>query len=94
MKLYVGNIPHATTEAELSDAFGAYGTVRTASVVTDRLTGESRGFGSVELEATGEAQSAIDALHGHDFGGRTLTVSEAKPRETRPRNGQGYDGPR
>jgi RNA recognition motif-containing protein len=94
MKIYAGNLPHATTQAGLRQAFEAHGAVSTADLVTDRHTGESRGFAFVEMPTKVEAKAAIAALDGQDFGGRTLTVNEAKPREERPRNGNGYGGRR
>ena len=83
--LYVGNLPFTTSAGDLEAAFGAYGPVTRAQVVSDRDTGRSRGFGFVEMSEGGEA--AIDALNGTDFQGRALTVNEAKPREERPRTG-------
>lgn len=88
-KLYVGNLSFETTEDALRQAFGQYGTVNTASMVTDRDTGRSRGFAFVEM-ADG-ADAAIQALNGTQLDGRTLTVNEAKPREDRSRSG-GYGG--
>ena len=88
-KLYVGNLAFGTTEADLRALFGEYGTVTSASVVTDRETGRSRGFGFVEMEDGAEA--AIAATNMASFQGRNLTVNEAKPREDRPRSG-GYGG--
>jgi cold-inducible RNA-binding protein len=89
MNIYVGNLPRVTTEAELRQAFEAYGRVATASVIKDKFSGESRGFGFVEMPEKSEAQAAIAAMNGKDFGGRTLTVNEARPREERPRGGDG-----
>lgn len=94
MKIYVGNLPHSTSEAELRQAFEAHGAVSTADLIKDKFTGQSRGFAFVEMPTKVEAKAAIDALHGQDFGGRTLTVNEAKAREERPRNGNGYGGDR
>src|SRR5262249_40824188 len=88
--LYVGNLPFSTTAADLETAFGQYGTVTRAQVMTDRETGRSRGFGFVEM-ADG-ADDAIAKMNGVDFQGRTLTVNEARPREERPRGGGGYGG--
>lgn len=89
-KLYVGNLSFQTSEDELRQAFGQYGTVNTAQTVTDRETGRSRGFAFVEM-ADG-ADEAIRALNGAQLDGRTLTVNEAKPREDRPRSGGSRDG--
>lgn len=85
--LYVGNLPHSTTEAELRNAFEAHGPVEKVSIVTDRDTGRSRGFAFVEMTNASEADKAIAALNGSDFGGRTLTINEARPKTDRPRSG-------
>lgn len=85
-KLYVGGLPYATTEDELRDAFSQAGTVSSASIIMDRMTGRSKGFGFVEMSSDEEAQKGIDLWNGKDFGGRTLTVNEARPMEERPRN--------
>jgi cold-inducible RNA-binding protein len=85
--LYVGNLPHSTTEAELRDIFEAHGAVEKVTLVTDRDTGRSRGFGFVEMTTASEADKAIAALNGTDLGGRTLTINEAKPKAERPRAG-------
>jgi RNA recognition motif-containing protein len=86
-KIYVGGLPYSTTEQELSDLFAAHGTVASARIITDKFTGQSRGFGFVEMSADGEAQAAITALNGTQFGGRTLTVNEARPQESRSGGG-------
>jgi RNA recognition motif-containing protein len=85
--IYVGNLAFATTNAELEQLFGQYGTVTKSQVVTDRETGRSRGFGFVEMSSG--AEEAINALNGSEFQGRRLTVNEAQPREARPRSGGG-----
>jgi cold-inducible RNA-binding protein len=85
--LYVGNLPHSTTESELRTAFEAHGPVEKVSIVTDRDTGRSRGFAFVEMTNASEADKAIAALNGSEFGGRTLTINEAKPKSDRPRSG-------
>src|SRR5579863_6739029 len=90
--LYVGNLPHNTTEAELRNLFEAHGAVEKISLVTDRDTGRSRGFGFVEMSNASEADKAIAALNGTDLGGRTLTINEAKPKAERPRGGGGGRG--
>ena len=87
--LYVGNLPHATTEAELRSLFEAHGAVEKVSMVTDRDTGRSRGFAFVEMTDAGEAEKAIAALNGSDLGGRTLKINEAKPKSDRPGGGFG-----
>ncbi|MBT8399140.1 MAG: RNA-binding protein [Rhodothermia bacterium] len=86
MNIYVGNLPHATTESQLREAFEEYGTVDSAAVIKDKFTGKSRGFGFVEMPDDGEAQNAVNGLNGEELGGRTLTVNEARQREERPRN--------
>ena len=83
--LYVGNLSFQSTADDLREAFGQYGTVTSAQVVSDRETGRSRGFGFVEMADGGD--EAIAALNGTQFQGRTLTVNEARPREERPRQG-------
>ncbi len=77
-KLYVGGLPYAVEEARLSELFSQYGAVESARVITDKFTGQSRGFGFVEMATSDEANQAIAALHGTDLEGRTLTVNEAK----------------
>ena len=87
--LYVGNLPHSTTESELRNLFETHGAVEKITVVTDRDTGRSRGFGFVEMSSASEADKAIAALNGSDLGGRTLTINQAKPKSDRPRGGGG-----
>lgn len=87
--LYVGNLPHSTTEAELRNVFEAHGPVEKVTLVTDRETGRSRGFAFVEMTDASEADKAIAALNGTDLGGRPLTINEAKPKTDRPRSGGG-----
>ena len=91
-KLYVGNLAFATTSDDLRDAFSEYGTVSSATVITDRETGRSRGFGFVEME--NGAEQAIEAMNGKELAGRTLNVNEARPREDRGGGGggRGYGG--
>jgi RNA recognition motif-containing protein len=79
-KLFVGNLPFSTTSEQLSELFSRVGTCESASVITDRATGQSRGFGFVEMSSTEEAERAIAELNGHDMGGRMLTVTEARER--------------
>lgn len=88
-KLYVGSLPYSTTEQQLSELFGQHGSVQSAKVITDRFTGQSRGFGFVEMATDEEAQKAIAALNGAELGGRTLVVNEARPQEKRPFGGGG-----
>lgn len=89
MNIYVGNLPFSTTDDSLRELFEQFGTVDSSSVISDRETGRSRGFGFVEMPNDDEAQTAIDELNDSDFEGRTLTVNEARPREERPRGGGG-----
>ncbi len=90
-KLYVGNLSFRTTSDELREAFSAAGTVESASVIEDRETGRSRGFAFVEMATPEEAAAAIEQFNGKDFGGRNLTVNEAKPRNDRG-GGRGFGG--
>lgn len=85
--LYVGNLPHSTSESELRNLFETHGAVEKITLVTDRDTGRSRGFGFVEMSDASAADKAIAALNGTDLGGRTLTINEAKPKLERPRGG-------
>lgn len=84
-KLFVGGLPFATTDEELSELFSAHGTVSYAKVITDRETGRSKGFGFVEFENDDEGKAAEKAMNGTEIGGRSITVNEARPREERPR---------
>jgi RNA recognition motif-containing protein len=79
-KLYVGNLGYDVNDAALSQLFGQHGTVGSANVIMDKATGQSKGFGFVEMSTETEAQAAITALNGRDYSGRALTVNEAKPR--------------
>lgn len=88
-KLYVGGLPYSVTEGRLSEVFAAHGTVESAHVIADKFTGQSRGFGFVEMSSGSEAQSAISALNGTNLDGRTLTVNEAKPMARRDNGGGG-----
>ncbi len=92
MNIYVGNIAHEATEDDLRELFSGYGSVESASIVTDRFSGESRGFGFVEMPSKDEAIEAIEALNGHDLKGRSLTVNEAKPKAPKRGGGGGYGG--
>jgi cold-inducible RNA-binding protein len=89
-KIYVGGLPYSATESQVEALFGAHGTVESARVITDKYTGQSRGFGFVEMSSPSEAQAAITALHSTEMDGRTLTVNEAKPMA--PRSGGGGGG--
>ena len=85
MKLYVGNLSFDTSEADLRSIFEQFGNVTETHLVNDRETGRSRGFGFVTMSTAAEGQAAIETLHGKQFGGRALTVNEARPREDRPK---------
>jgi len=91
-KLYVGNLSYGVSSSDLETLLAAHGTVESAEVISDRMTGQSKGFGFVEMASDDEAQSAINALNGQEYQGRALTVNEAKPRE--PRSGGGGGGGR
>jgi RNA recognition motif-containing protein len=90
-KLYVGNLPYNVSSSDLEHMFSSHGTVQSAEVISDRVTGRSKGFGFVEMSNDDEAEAAINALNGSDHGGRALTVNEARPRENRA--GGGGRGP-
>ena len=93
-KLYVGGLPYSVTEGRLQEVFSIHGTVESANVIADKMTGQSRGFGFVEMSSGGEAQTAISALNGTQLDGRTLTVNEAKPMAKRDNFGDGGRGDR
>jgi RNA recognition motif-containing protein len=84
-KLYVGGLPYATRDEELKEAFSQAGTVDSATVIIDKMSGRSKGFGFVEFASDEEADRAIEMFDGTDFGGRTIKVNEARPMEERPR---------
>jgi len=92
MNIYVGNLSRDLSESELREAFAAYGEVSSASIIKDKFTSESRGFGFVEMPNKAEGDAAIAALNGKDLKGRSLTVNEARPRTDRPRTGGGGFG--
>ena len=93
-KLYVGNLPFSVTESALSEKLAAFGTVESCKLILDRDTGQSKGFGFIEMASDAEAQAAIDSLNGTDFDGRPMKVNEAKPQERRSGGGGrgGYGG--
>jgi RNA recognition motif-containing protein len=91
-KLYVGNLSYSTSNSELEQMFAQFGTVNSAQIIEDRLTGRSKGFGFVEMSSDEEAQSAIKGLNGRVNDGRSLTVNEARPREDRGGGGGGGGG--
>jgi len=92
MKLYVGNLAFQTSSSDLQQLFGQAGTVESASVIEDRDTGRSRGFGFVEMSSKEEGEAAISQFNGKEFNGRNLTVNEARPREDRGNRGGGGGG--
>jgi len=89
VNIYVGNLSFETTEEDVRGAFEAFGGVESVKIITDKYSGESRGFGFVEMPSKDEAQAAISSLNGKDLKGRTLNVNEARPRSERPRGGGG-----
>ena len=94
MNIYVGNLSRDVAESDLKEAFQPFGEVQTASIIKDKFTGESRGFGFVEMPNKEEADKAIADMNGKDLKGRNLTVNEARPRTDRPRSGGGFGGGR
>jgi len=91
-KLYVGNLPYSADQDMLQEAFSACGTVDSVNVITDRDTGQSKGFGFVEMSSDSEAQKAIQELNGTSLGGREIKVNEAKPKPSRGGGGGGGGG--
>ena len=89
MKLYVGNLSFETTENDLQDLFEQHGTVNEVHLMMDRMTGKSRGFAFITMNDDAQAKAAMGAANGHELNGRALKVSEARPREDRPRSGGG-----
>ena len=87
-KMYVGNLSYSMTDADLSELFSTFGTVRSAKIIQDRETNRSKGFGFVEMETVGDAEAAIEALNGKDINGRALTVNEARERPKTDYSGQ------
>ena len=85
MNIYAGNLLRSLSEDELRQVFESYGTVQTAAIIKDKISGESRGFGFVEMPNADEATKAVSGLNGRDFKGRAMTVNEAKPRTDAPR---------
>jgi len=92
MNIYVGNLPFSTTDDELQDLFSQFGEVRRAQIITDRESGRSRGFGFVEMDDDEAAQEAMAALNAQQYGGRSLTVNEARPKNDRGGGGGGGGG--
>ena len=93
MNIYVGNLSREVTEEDLRQAFAAFGTVATVSIIKDKFSGEPRGFGFVEMPTKAEAQAAISGLDGKDLKGRALSVNEARPRTERGGGGGRSGGP-
>lgn len=91
-KLFIGNLPFQTTNEELETLFSQIGDVSSVSIITDKFTGRSRGFGFVEMDNSQEAQAAIERFNGYEFQGRALTVNEAKPQAARPGGGRSFSG--
>lgn len=92
-RIYVGGLPYSFADQDLENLFSAHGAVASAQVVSDRYTGQSKGFGFVEMSTDSDASAAINTLNGTSVGGRSITVNEAKPREERS-SGGGYGGGR
>lgn len=94
MKIYVGNLTYQVTEDELRQAFEQFGQVESVTIIKDKYSGQSKGFGFVEFASKTEGQAAIEGLNGKDLKGRTLNVNEARPRTEGSRGGGGYGGGR
>ena len=91
-RIYVGGLPFKTTEEEMNTLFAGYGQVTSAKIITDKYSGQSRGFGFVEMPNDAEADAAMEKLNGSEFGGRKLTINEARPMEPRTSGGRGGFG--
>jgi RNA recognition motif-containing protein len=91
-KLYLGNLAFSVTEDHLSEKLSEFGTVESVKIISDRDTGQSKGFGFAEMSSDSEAHAVIDALNGKDFNGRPLVVNVARPQERKPRGGGGGGG--
>jgi RNA recognition motif-containing protein len=94
MNIYVGNLSYEVTEEDLGQAFKDFGQVESVKIITDKYSGQSKGFGFVEMPSKAEGQSAIDGLNGKELKGRTLNVNEARPRTESRGGGGGYGGRR
>ena len=90
MNIYVGNLPYSVTESELRESFSGFGEVSRVNLITDKFTGQSKGFGFVEMDNNSEADAAIKGLNGTDMKGRNITVNQAKPKTDRPSRGRHY----
>lgn len=89
MNIYVGNLPYSVTDADLRETFAQYGEVSSVQLISDKFTGESKGFGFVEMANNSQADAAIKGLNGSAMKGRNITVNQAKPRSDRPSHGGG-----
>jgi RNA recognition motif-containing protein len=94
MNIYVGNLPYSVTDADLRETFAQYGEVTSVQLISDKFTGESKGFGFVEMANNSQADAAIKGLNGSAMKGRNITVNQAKPRTDRPSHGGGGGGGR
>ena len=94
MNIYVGNLPYSVTDADLRETFAQYGEVTSVQLISDKFTGESKGFGFVEMASNSQADAAIKGLNGSAMKGRNITVNQAKPRSDRPSHGGGGGGGR
>lgn len=92
MNIYVGNISYDASDDDLKEAFGAFGEIQSATIIKDKYTGDSKGFGFVEMPSKEEGQAAIDGLHDTELKGRNLTVNEARPRNENRGGGGGFGG--
>jgi RNA recognition motif-containing protein len=92
MNIYVGNLPYSVTDADLRETFAQYGEVSSVQLISDKFTGESKGFGFVEMANNSQADAAIKGLNGSAMKGRNITVNQAKPRSDRPSHGGGGGG--
>ncbi len=91
-KLYVGSLPYSITEDELRELFSSYGAIESVRIITDKFTGQSKGFGFVEMANGEDAKKAIDGINGKQIGGRTLIVNDARPEQKRERSFGGGGG--
>lgn len=94
VKLYVGNLSYQCSDENLAEAFASFGEVVSARIITDRMSGRSKGFGFVEMSDSSSAHKAIESMNGREFMGRNINVSEAKPQERRPQGSWGGAGGR
>ena len=90
MNIYVGNLPYSVTDADLREAFSRFGEVSQVNLITDKFSGQSKGFGFVEMDNNSEADAAIKALNDTDMNGRTMKVNQAKPKSDRPSRGRRF----